>query len=47
MSAHRYQSKYGFSRTINLSFEEAIVKARAALKKEGFGVISMIDIDLR
>jgi uncharacterized protein (DUF302 family) len=44
MSAQLHQTKYGFSRTVNLSFEEAIVKARSVLKEEGFGVLSEIDI---
>ena len=38
------QSQYGFSKTIDLPYEEAVEKARAALKAEGFGVLSEIDI---
>ena len=40
MSAQQLQhSKYGFSKTVNLTYGEAVEKARAALKEEGFGVI--------
>ncbi len=35
---------YYFSTTIQSSFEEAIQKATEALKKEGFGVLTTIDI---
>ena len=45
MSAQQpQQSKYGFSKTIDVPYEEAIEKARAALKEEGFGVLTEIDI---
>ena len=45
MSAKRLEhSKYGFSRTIDVPYEEAVEKVRAALKEEGFGVLSEIDI---
>lgn len=45
MSAQQPQhSKYGFSRTLDLSYEEAVKKATAALKAEGFGVLCEIDI---
>ena len=37
-------SKYGFSKTVNIPYGEAVEKARAALKEEGFGVLSEIDI---
>ena len=37
-------SKYGFSKTIDVPYKEAVEKARAALKEEGFGVLSEIDI---
>ena len=36
---------YGFSRTIDADFEEAIEKTREALKEEGFGVLSEIRLD--
>lgn len=44
MSAQPQQTKYGFSRTVDLAFDQAIEKTRAALKEEGFGVLSEIDI---
>ena len=45
MSAQQLKhSKYGFSKTVNVPFAEAVEKARAALKEEGFGVLSEIDI---
>ena len=45
MSAQLLQhSKYGFSKTIDLPYEEAVEKTRAALKEEGFGVLCEIDI---
>ncbi|HEX3252651.1 MAG TPA: DUF302 domain-containing protein [Pyrinomonadaceae bacterium] len=45
MSAQQLQhSKYGFSKTVDLPYEEAVEKARAALKVEGFGVLCEIDI---
>lgn len=45
MSAQQPQhSKYGFSRTIDVSYEEAVKKTIAALKEEGFGVLCEIDI---
>jgi uncharacterized protein (DUF302 family) len=37
-------SKYGFSKTIDVPYEEAVEKARAALKEEGFGVLCEIDM---
>ena len=36
--------KYYINKTINTDFESAIAKVTEALKKEGFGVISDIDI---
>ena len=36
---------YGFSRTIDADFENAIEKTREALKVEGFGVLSEIRLD--
>jgi len=35
---------YGFSKTIDLSYEEAVEKVTAELKKEGFGVLTSIDV---
>jgi uncharacterized protein (DUF302 family) len=36
--------EYYFSKTINDSFENAIEKVTAALKVEGFGVLTEIDL---
>jgi uncharacterized protein (DUF302 family) len=45
MSAQQLQhSKYGFSKIVDLPYEEAVEKARVALKAEGFGVLCEIDI---
>lgn len=35
---------YGFNATLRLSFDEAIERVLAALKMEGFGVLSDIDV---
>jgi uncharacterized protein (DUF302 family) len=43
MSAQQH-SKYGFIKTVDLPYAEAVEKARAALKEEGFGVLCEIDI---
>ena len=45
MSAQQSQhSKYGFSKSVDIPYAEAVEKTRAALKEEGFGVLSEIDI---
>lgn len=36
---------YGFSKTVEIPFDEAVEKTRNALQSEGFGVLSEIDID--
>lgn len=36
--------KYGFSKTTDYTFEEAIQKVTDVLKKEGFGVLTTIDV---
>ncbi|MCW8803159.1 MAG: DUF302 domain-containing protein [Ignavibacteriaceae bacterium] len=36
--------QYGFSKTIDLPYEQAIEKVTAELKKEGFGVLTTIDV---
>ena len=35
---------YGFGKEVNLSFEEAIPRVKEELKKEGFGVLTEIDV---
>lgn len=35
---------YYFSKTVDLPFEEAVARTREALKDEGFGVITEIDV---
>ena len=37
-------SKYGYSRTPDVSYSEAVGRAREALKAEGLGVLCEIDI---
>jgi uncharacterized protein (DUF302 family) len=39
--------EYGDVRTVNLSFEEAVLQLEAALKSEGFGVLCQIDIQAK
>lgn len=36
--------QYGFSKTVDISYEQAIEKVTAELKKEGFGVLTFIDV---
>ncbi|MCU0343174.1 MAG: DUF302 domain-containing protein [Ignavibacterium sp.] len=36
--------KYGFSKTTDYTFEQAIDKVTEELKKEGFGVLTTIDV---
>ncbi|GIK59399.1 MAG: DUF302 domain-containing protein [Ignavibacteriota bacterium] len=36
--------QYGFSKTIGLPYEQAIEKVTTELKKEGFGVLTSIDV---
>jgi len=35
---------YGYKKQVKASFEEAVQKTRAELKKEGFGVLTEIDV---
>ena len=36
--------EYFFSKTVNLSYEQAIEKVTEELKKEGFGILTEIDV---
>jgi len=36
--------QYGFSKSVDMSYEKAIEKVTAELKKEGFGVLTFIDV---
>lgn len=38
------QTNYGFSKVVNLGYDEAIEKVTDELKKEGFGVLTEIDV---
>ena len=35
---------YYFSKTLEISFDEAIIKVTEKLKKEGFGILTKIDV---
>ena len=36
--------QYGFSKTVDMSYEQTIEKVTEELKKEGFGVLTSIDV---
>lgn len=36
--------QYGYKRTLNMSFLEAIIATKEAMAKEGFGVLTEIDV---
>jgi uncharacterized protein (DUF302 family) len=36
--------RYGFGTTVNVPYEEAVEKVTAALKTQGFGVLTQIDV---
>ncbi len=38
------QNSYGFGKTLNLPFAEAVEQTKAALKEQGFGILSEIDL---
>jgi len=38
------ENQYGFGKPVTLSFDEAIAKVTAELQKEGFGILTEIDV---
>jgi uncharacterized protein (DUF302 family) len=38
------KSEIGFNLIVNLSFEEALSKVKSELKKEGFGILTEVDV---
>ncbi|MBS4033474.1 MAG: DUF302 domain-containing protein [Ignavibacterium sp.] len=38
------KTDYGFAKVVNLGYEEAIEKVTEELKKEGFGILTEIDV---
>jgi len=36
--------KYGFTRTVALSYDRAVERVAEELKKQGFGVLTSIDV---
>lgn len=37
-------TRYGIGRSVKLSYDEAVARTREALQKEGFGVLTEIDV---
>lgn len=38
------ENRYGFGRQVSVGFDEAITKVTAELQKEGFGILTEIDV---
>jgi len=38
------QTAYGFGQTVRLPYEQAVERTKEALKAEGFGILSEIDV---
>ena len=38
------ENKYGFGRSVTMRFDEAMAKVTAELQKEGFGILTEIDV---
>jgi len=39
-----FHVKYGFTRTVALSYDRAVERVAEELKKQGFGVLTSIDV---
>lgn len=38
------QNRYGFGKTVGMGFDDAVAKVTAELQKEGFGILTEIDV---